>query len=259
MMARSDEYTQRRRPSFLSILIAILLAGILIALVAGLWMLREAAQTVQGGADRLRSWGIELIKEPTPTIRPNPATIIHQVQTLSRLETVSYSVEKVVTVEKGQQGLADLLGLDEKLLFVAHGKVIAGVDLSRLRVEDITIAGDDTVILALPEPEVFVATLDNEQSYVYDHERGILNRVFEEKSDLETLARRAAERLIEEAAIEDGILETANTNAQNYLRTLLMALGFDQVFFTDRPAGTGTDSPPPAQTATPPAATPAPG
>ena len=117
-----------------------------------------------------------MIKAPTPTIRPNPATIIHEIQVLSRLETVSYSVEKVVTVEKNQQGLADILGLDEKLLFVAHGKVIAGVDLGKLSLEAIQVTDDNVVILKMPEPEILLATLDNKQSYVYDHERGVLNR-----------------------------------------------------------------------------------
>lgn len=240
------EYDERRRgPSFFSILIAVLLAGILLAMIAGLLMLRTTAQTVKGEADRVREWGEVLLKAATPTIRPSPATIIREIQTLSRLETVSYSVEKVITVEKNQHGLADLLGLDEKLLFVAHGKVIAGIDLSKLHLQDITVTDDNIVIVGLPEAEVFICTLDNEMSYVYDHERGVLNRVFEEQSDLETLARQAAEDAIEEAALEDGILDISNTNAESYMRAFLMAMGFDQVFFalpgsTDAPTVTPT-------------------
>lgn len=231
----------------MSVLALILLAGVLVALIVGLLMVREAAQTAQQGAERVREWGQELLKESTPTIRPNPATIVHEIRALSRLETVSYSVEKVVTVEKNQQGLADLLGLDEKLLFVAHGKVIAGIDLSAIQLEDLLITDDNTIVLAMPEPRIFIATLDNEQSYVYDHERGVLNRVFEEQSDMETLARQAAEDAIEEAAIEDGILDIARTNGQNYLRAFLLALKFDDVLFVDAVSGT----PEPAGTPTP--------
>jgi len=248
----SDYYEGQRGPSFVSVLIAVLLMGVLIAMIAGILMLRDTTQTITEPAERVRE-GIEgLIKEATPTIRPNPATIIHAIQPLSRLETVSYSIEKVVTVEKNQHGLADLLGLDEKLLFVAHGKVIAGIDLGKLQVEHITISDDNTVIMALPEAEIFIATLDNEQSYVYDHERGVLNRVFEEQSDLETLARQAAEDAIEEAAVEDGILEIANTNAQNYMRAFVMAMGFDQVFFVDAPPMTPTPAATPIPTVTAP-------
>jgi len=242
----SEETTRKNRPNFISILIAVLLGGILIALIAGIVMVNKAAQTVEGGADRVRQWGEALVKQSTPTIRMNPATIIHEVLPLSRLETVSYSVEKVVTVEKNQQGLADILGLDEKLLFVAHGKVIAGIDLSELVLEDINVT-DNTVILALPEPEIFISTLDNDQSYVYDHERGMLNRVFEEQSEMETTARQAAEDAIEEAAIADGILDTAKLNGQQYIRSLILALGYENVYFADEvqpPSLEATETPP---------------
>ena len=247
MSEYGNNIRRQRGPSFISILIAILLAGILIALIAGLLFLRETTDQVGESVDRVREWKQELVKQATPTIRPNPATIIHEVQSLSRLETVSYSVEKVVTVEKNQHGLADLLGLDEKLLFVAHGRVVAGIDFSKLQVEDITISEDNVVILTMPPAEVFISTLDNEQSYVYDHERGVLNRVFEEQSDLETLARRAAEEAIEEAAIEDGILDTAGINGQLFMRAFLVAMGFERVIFED----IAVPHTPPAVTPTP--------
>jgi hypothetical protein len=241
----------RRGPSWLAILIAVLLLGILITMVSGLLMLRGAAQAVEGGAERVREWGAELLKEPTPTIRPNPATIIHEIRALSRLETVTYSIEKVVTAEKSRGGLADLLGLDERLLFIAHGQVIAGVDLSKLMVEDIVITDDNVVVLTLPPAEIFVATLDNEQSYVYDHQRGILNRVFTEQSDLETLVRRAAEETIRQAALEDGILTIATANAENTVRALLVGLGFAGVDFGDQPIEVPTAVPTVAPTVAP--------
>ena len=240
----------RHRPSVLTIVIAILLLGILITMVSGVLMLRNAAQAVTGGTDRVLEWGADLLKEPTPTIRPNPATIIHEIRVLSRLETVVYSVEKVVTAEKSRGGLADLLGLDERLLFIAHGQVIAGVDLSKLRLEDIVITDDNVVILTLPPAEIFIATLDNQQSYVYDHQRGILDRVLTGHSELETLARRAAEETIRQAALEDGILTIATANAENTVRALLLGLGFAGVDFRDQPieVPTATPSPTPADT-----------
>jgi hypothetical protein len=234
----------RRGPSILTIVIAVLLLGILVTMVVGVVALRGAAKAVEGGADRVRDWSAELIKQPTPTIRPNPATIIHEIRSLSRLETVTYSIEKVVTAEQNQQGLAGILGLDERLLFVAHGQVIAGVDLSKLELEDITITDDNVVLITLPPAEIFVATLDNEQSYVYDHQRGILNRVLTEQSDLETLARRAAEETIREAALVDGILSIATTNAENTLEALLIGLGFEGVVFGDQPIVVPTQAPP---------------
>ena len=61
---------------------------------------------------------ISEVLNPTPTILPDPVSIIHDVRTLARLETIQYSIEKVVTADSGQQDLAILFG--DRLIFVAH-------------------------------------------------------------------------------------------------------------------------------------------
>lgn len=162
---------------------------------------------------------------PTPTILPDPVTIVHEVRSLARLETIQYSVEKVITAETGQGLFAFLVG--DKILFVAHGTVIAGVDLQKLQAEDLRIV-DGVLHVKLPAAEIFVATLDNDQSYIYDRQLGFLARG---NQDLETAARRAAEDEIEKAALEDGILVQAQTNAENFLYQFFLKLGFPEVIF----------------------------
>ena len=162
---------------------------------------------------------------PTPTILPDPVTIVHEVRALARLETIQYSIEKVITAEVSQGQLGFLFG--DRLLFVAHGTVVAGVDLSKLALEDVKLEGK-TVRIRLPEPEVFVTALDNDRSYVYDRETGILRH---SDINLETAARQAAEQEILKSAMEDGILDTARTNAENYLTRLLLSLGYEQAIF----------------------------
>jgi len=192
-------------------------------------VLREWSPARQ--VERTIEEGLEARLHPTPTIRPDPTTIIRQVQSLSRLETASYTVEKVITAESGQGALAFLFG--DKLLLVAHGQVIAGVDLGKVQEGDITIAEDDRVVVILPPAEVFIVTLDNERSYVYDRETGL----FGMKPDLEAEARRAAEEEILKAALEDGILEMAEANARAYLERLIAAFGFREVVFVSATPG----------------------
>jgi len=175
---------------------------------------------------QLSTQAAELL-HPTPTIKPDPVTIVHEVQALARLETIQYSVEKVITAEVGQGALEMFFG--DKLLFVAHGTVIAGVDLNKLRQQDINMEGD-TLYVSLPEAEIFVATLDNDKSYIYDRDTGLFNK---SEKDLETAARQAAEDEILKAALEDGILEQAQTNAESYLYRLLHDLGFPDVVFVE--------------------------
>ena len=164
---------------------------------------------------------------PTPTIIPDPVTIIHEVRSLARLETIRYSVEKVITAET-QQGTFEFF-VGDKLLLVAHGEVIAGVDLEKLSPESFEIE-NQVLYVTLPEAEIFIATLDNDKSYVYDRDTGIFTHG---DVDLETLARRAAEDEIEKAALEDGILDLAQQNAESYLGLLFRDLGYEEVIFRD--------------------------
>lgn len=190
----------------------------------------QAQQALQPVSDLSNHLGTQIaqVLEPTPTVIVDPVTIIHQVRSLARLETIQYSIEKVVTAENGQGSLAFLLG--DRLLFVAHGIVIGGVDLDKLGADDLTVK-NNVLYVQLPESEIFIATLDNENSYVYERDTGLLTKG---DLNLETTARRVAEQEIEKAAIEDGILDIAQKNAENYLYRLLREIGgYDDVIFLE--------------------------
>jgi hypothetical protein len=163
--------------------------------------------------------------EPTPTVIPDPVSIIHEIRSLARLETIQYSVEKVITADSGRTDLKTLFG--DKLLFVAHGEVTAGINLEKLSFEDVKLIGK-AVTIQLPEAEVLVSRLDNQSSYVYDRQTGLLVK---QDSQLETLARQKAEEEILKTAIEDGILEQATQNAETYLDRLIRSLGYEDVTF----------------------------
>ncbi|HMZ06146.1 MAG TPA: DUF4230 domain-containing protein, partial [Anaerolineales bacterium] len=136
-----------------------------------------------------------------------------------------YSIEKVIAAEVGQGTFGFAFG--DRLLFVAHGIVIAGIDMEKLQPADMTF--DGTVLYVnLPPAEIFIATLDNDKSYVYDRDTGLLTQG---QVDLETIARQSAEDEIRKAALEDGILEQAQRNGEAYLIKFFNALGFKTVIF----------------------------
>ncbi len=189
--------------------------------------LRQAQSAIRPLSDLTQNVGTQVaqVLNPTPTIIPDPVTIIHSVRSLARLETIQYSVEKVITAESGQGAFGFLFG--DRLLLVAHGIVIAGVDLEKLSPQDLRLE-NGVLVVRLPEAEIFIATLDNAKSYVYDRETGLFTKG---NIQLETEARRAAEEEIRKAALEDGILEQANRNAQAYLLRLFLQLGYRDVIF----------------------------
>jgi hypothetical protein len=211
------------------LLVSLILAAILlIILVVGFLVvdtIMQLRQPVVGGRGAVATQ-VQQVINPTPTIIADPETIIRQVQALARLETASYTVEKVITAESGE-GAFGFLFRDE-LLLVAQGQVIAGIDLARMGEGDVRVAGD-TVFVTVPAAEVFVSTLDNDATYVYDRRTGLLGQ----QIDLETLARQEAEQEILSAALEDGILDMAEGNAEIYLTGLMYALGFEEVVFVN--------------------------
>lgn len=178
-------------------------------------------------ANQSLSTQIANLLHPTPTIIPDPITIIHEVRGLARLETIQYSVEKIITAEIGG-GIFEFLNKD-RLLLVAHGTVIAGVDLEKLTPDDLWLT-NSVLNVRLPAAEIFIASLDNEKSYIFDRETSILRQ---SDQNLETLARQSAEQEIKKSAIEDGILEIAQRNAESYLSRLFLALGYADVIFIE--------------------------
>lgn len=213
----------------IGVLVIVALTALAVVLIVR-QSVQQAQQVVQPVADLSNAVGTQMaqVLKPTPTVVVDPVTIVRQVRSLSRLETIQYTVEKVITAESRQGSFGFLFG--DRLLLVAHGEVIAGVDLAKLSPSDLRVI-DNVLYVNLPEPEVFIATLDNDKSYVYDRETGFLTR---RDVNLETSARQAAEKAIEESAIEDGILNLARENAENYLHRFLIDIGkYDEVIFVN--------------------------
>jgi hypothetical protein len=168
-----------------------------------------------------------------PLLQERPArtttgpVVVEGVRGLDRLATVRVTESIIVTRESGGD-FFDRLFSGEKVLLAASGDVEAGVDLSEIGDEDVRV-GDDTVTIRLPEPEVLSASLDEENTRVYDRDYSPLN--LRPNDDLVEEARATAEERLEAAARENGILETAETNAEQSIRAFVTTLGFEEVRF----------------------------
>jgi hypothetical protein len=208
---------------------------ILIVIVVGAYFIvqtvRQTGQAINepfsqvNQANQALQTQVSNLLNPTPTIIADPVTYINEVRALARLETIQYSIEKVITGETGGGTFQTLFG--DKILFVGHGTVIAGIDMSKLQPEDMRFE-NGVLTVKLPPAEVFIAALNNEKSYVYDRDTGILTKP---DINLETLVRQRAEEEILKAALEDGILEQAQTNAEAYLFKFFAALGYPNTIF----------------------------
>lgn len=158
------------------------------------------------------------------TVDTSLPTVVNQIQRLQRLETVNYSLDKIVEGDRQSSVLPDFL-VGDKLLLVVHGNVIAGIDLGQLTTSDVQIQGR-AIQVHLPPAQIFVTALDNTKTRVYSRTTGLL---VPEDPNLESQVRAQAQQQIQQAALADGILATASKNARATVTSMLLGLGFEHV------------------------------
>lgn len=214
----------------------VLLVIFLVVATAAIFMVVVTLRGVQSATAPVGDLFRNLSVQATPVILPNPVVVVQEINSLARLETTSYAFQDVLQIERNQDLLFGAFG--ETLLFVAYGDVIAGVDLSQMQPQDLQVVSPTTVMVHLPDSEIFVTDLDNERSYVANRDVGIFTNA---DPQLETLIRQEADSRMMEAALENGILERADEEAEAFIRSFLMGLGFEEIIFTDT-------TPPPAPT-----------
>ena len=207
-----DTATRRKRFPLGALLLGVLLGWVLLSLFshaakAGVWNRLAAAMTGRGTR----------VDTSTPAV-------VEKIRQLSRLETVDYSIDKIVEGSRQNPYLPNFL-VGDKLLLVAHGDVVAGVDLSQLQAADVTVDGS-RVKVRLPQAQVLSTRLDNAHTRVYSRMTGLL---VEADPNLESEVRLTAEDQFTQAALADGVLDKARQNAQASVSALLRGLGFQQV------------------------------
>ena len=159
-----------------------------------------------------------------PRVDTSMPTVVRQVQQLQRLETIVFGMDKIVAGGQESRYLPKLLAGD-RLLLMVYGEVTAGVDLGRISPADIAITGT-RVRVSIPPAEIFSTRIDNERTRVYSRETGLFSGV---DSNLESEVRRVAEQQIRQAALDQGVLRLAKTNAVVTLGNFLRGVGFEQV------------------------------
>ncbi len=207
-------------------------AAVVFALIVGL-LLGVAAIGALGWLMLSRNSGRELLSHllsavtgKTISIDVSRPNVVDRIQRLQRLETVVYTMDKLVTGAKENPLLPNFLTGD-RLLMMVHGEVVAGIDFSNLKPDDVKVEGKQ-IHLHLPAARVFSTRLDSGKTRVYSRQTGVLVPT---DPNLETQVRQEAERQMQQAALADGILRTAQQNAASTIRSLLQGLGFEKIDF----------------------------
>jgi hypothetical protein len=165
-----------------------------------------------------------MLRSGQTSINVSQPTVVRQIQQLQRLETVTYTMDKIISGERDNPYLPKFLAGD-RLLLVVHGEVIGGVDLAKVQPADVTVQGQ-SITFHVPQAEIFSTLIDNARTRVYSRDTGLFTSP---DPNLESEVREEAERQLQQAALQDGILKTADQNARSTLASMLKGFGFSQV------------------------------
>jgi hypothetical protein len=167
-----------------------------------------------------------LLGEKPPRTTTGPV-VVEGIRELDQLATVRWTESVPVTRESGGDVLERLFS-GEKVLVIATGNVEAGVDMGDIHKDDVSVKGD-TVTIDLPEAEILSASLDEEKTRLYNRDLSPLN--LRPDDDLIEKARLRAVKKIAASARENGILDTAEGNAEDSIHAFVTTLGFEEVRF----------------------------
>jgi hypothetical protein len=152
--------------------------------------------------------------------------VVREIQELSELVTVKYSIQKVVGLEEEKVPFGS-----ERVLLMVQGDVLGGVDLSLLSTNDVQVSADGVVTARLPQPKIMHVYVDEKQTRVWDRSKTWWTPWEPYDPELEQKARLAALEAIQAAAVQMGILSNAQNNAEKTVSKLLRAGGAESVRF----------------------------
>lgn len=191
--------------------------GLVAVIGLTVWGIRNIADAVPTPADLSAA----LEPEPYQEIGPTVVRSVRDLANLTTIELVEYTI-----VEKGTDAGFLAWARGDSLELFAVARIGAGVDLGSVNVRSFDLSEDGVVELVVPAAEIQYVAVDNEATQILDRSTGLFT-----KGDprLESDARRVAEEILQQAAIEEGILDTAEENANEVITNFLLSLGYRDV------------------------------
>ncbi len=188
-------------------------------------------------------YSLQKVTEEEPIETITREGVVTQIQQLNRLQTVAFSVDTVITSERPGSWMK-LWQDEQKALFIARGRVQAGIDLSALTPEMVQVVQpeplnseqedtqtDSTVAAAslmpkinitLPPSEIFEVYLDDIQ--IYDWQTGAFGMMQVDPKILAQAQSMAKKEVLERACRGD-VMNMALQNAQTQLQQLFAMTG----------------------------------
>lgn len=153
------------------------------------------------------------------------SSVFERIQNIQELSLVQYNYTGVVGFQDNKT-LADIdIPFTQKFFLVKFdGLIKSGIDMQEIEL-DIN-SETNSAVITLPEAEIMQNSIDERSLIVYDQSMNILNPIKIEDYN-NAIAQEKDD--MERKAIENGILEQSQTQAEMLLTSLLTEIGFENV------------------------------
>jgi hypothetical protein len=173
--------------------------------------------------EKLKKFSLFAIKD----IQTTHNIVLKEMSTLGKLELAKFAFRDVIEQELVREYLPN-----PKAILIVQGEAVGCIDLSQIKESDLATKGD-TLVVHLPDPELCTVKIDHQKTRIYDAEFAFMN-----EQNLFNEAYQRAEVQIRQSAIEMGIMEQTQKNANLVLKPLLESVSGKKVVLQYRLSGT---------------------
>lgn len=144
--------------------------------------------------------------------------VITKLQSVNKLESAQMTITKIMEAKKELVDVIPSISFDnilqdalfkDKIIFELEWKIIAGIDLEKIKTGDVIMNIDGSISIYLPDTEILHIIID-ENSKPYDRQIWVLTKG---DKNMETMIRNKAKEEMKIEAIENWILKIAEKNA----------------------------------------------
>jgi hypothetical protein len=166
--------------------------------------------------------GIVLYRSMTEKYKSEHLLSVDKIEKMGKLELVRVNIKDVVEQTRERPFYLP----NAKAVLIIAGEVFAGIDLEKVKKDDITDSGSQ-VTICLPKPEILMSKVNHDKSKIYNVEWGGFST-----ATLVDEAYKNAELSIIEEAGKTGYEETCKNNAKALLTPIFRELSGKEVFIT---------------------------
>ncbi|HTB53105.1 MAG TPA: DUF4230 domain-containing protein [Ferruginibacter sp.] len=157
-----------------------------------------------------------------PILIDNTPILVKEINNLSQLITItSYNEVVIDSIKKDKPIFTIPILMDDEIVLIGKGKVLAGVDLAKLQTKDI-YTNEDSISITLPKSEI-LQVITNPSDFETFNEKGNWS-----DNDVTAVKIKLRDKIIS-AAIQQNILQKSAAIANVMMENFLRSVGFKKV------------------------------